>query len=243
MSLFELIDPIEGAPAPPGPWATRSRPTLAFSSQAPLAPDEPLWKAEYPEDLAAARRALRDAEAILQAQAQALDAVPTRLRQIASSGAGFSNDMAASERELIGMIYELQGRPAAQSFGLGSTVRSTWNDATEQFRRFTARVYETISRYAMIETRQAEALIGRTRVGWSGDMHSHLQIALSPEQADLHQRTVALALQSRATLLKNVAMVGRGAAILATMISSPAGAVLAMPAAWKYIDSLLQELR
>jgi hypothetical protein len=54
---------------------------------------------------------------------------------------------------------------------------------------------------------------------------------------------VGLALGSRAALLKTFGTVMRGAAIIAALTSSPVGAALALPAAWRFVEQLRDELQ
>jgi hypothetical protein len=80
-------------------------------------------------------------------------------------------------------------------------------------------------------------------VSWTGQVGTVLALGVLPDQAVLHQRTLRLALQSRLTLLQTFATVTRGAGIVLTMASSPAGALMALPAAWRFLKDLFHEQR
>lgn len=243
MAIFELIEPVAGAPAPPGPWTTRPAPPVSFSAGAAPDAGSPVWRVRLPADLQEARAALDDAGRGLRAQQAALETATARIRQVASGGASFSTRGApAPKRELIGLVGELRaGQSGASSFGLREAVSNGWGEAAEKFRAFSAQVHETLTSYAVVETELNQVLIGRTSVGWTGDVRSLLVARLSVEEADLHRRTLALALELRAALLRAFTTVLRGAAIVATMISSPVGAITALPAAWKFVDQLLTD--
>jgi hypothetical protein len=86
-----------------------------------------------------------------------------------------------------------------------------------------------------------EDLLGQTTVSWSGDVNTVWRVGLSPEDVKLHQRTLALALQSRDTLLQILVMATQFAVKLSVLLAMPGGAILALPAAWKFINQVLAE--
>jgi hypothetical protein len=245
MATFEVIEPVVGAPAPPGPWTTRPAPPVSFSASGAPESGSPVWRVSLPADPQAAREALSDAGRGLRAQEAALATAQSRIRQVASGGASFAAGRTpAPELELMGLVGEVRAAEGgASSFGIRETVSAGWGEAEEKFRAFAAQVHETLTNYAVVETQVELVLIGRTSVGWTGDVRSLLVADLSAEQADLHRRTLALALASRTAMLRTFTTVLRGAAIVATMISSPVGAVAALPAAWKFVDQLLTDIR
>ncbi|NNJ12567.1 hypothetical protein EKD04_019765 [Chloroflexales bacterium ZM16-3] len=247
MAIFEVIEPVAGAPAPPGPWTTRPAPPVSFSAGGAPEAGAPIWRVSLSADPQEARLALDEAGRGLRAQQAALETATARMQQVArgNGGASFSAGRTpAPELELMGLVGELRAAESgAASFGLRESVSAGWGEAEEKFRAFSAQVYETLTSYAVVETELDRVLIGRTSVGWTGDVRSLMAAWLSAEQADLHRRTLALALESRAALLRTFTTVLRGATIVATMISSPVGAVTALPAAWKFVDQLLADMR
>ncbi len=245
MAIFEIIEPIAGAPAPPGPWITRPAPPVSFSVGASPETGSPVWRVSLPSDPQAAREALSEAGRGLRAQEAALDLAQARIRRVASGGVSFAvGGTPAPERELMGLMGELRAAESGVgSFGLRETLSSGWSEAEEKFRAFSAQVHETLTNYTVVETQVDLVLIGRTSVGWTGDVRSLMVSDLRPDHADLHRRALTLALDSRTAMLRTFTTVLRGAAIVATMISSPVGAVTALPAAWKFIDQLLTDTR
>ncbi len=244
--MFELIDPVPGAPPPPGPWAVRPTP-VRFSIDASAAPTQ-IWRAALSADPLAARVTLGVAREQLRAQEAALATAEERMRRATYAGTSFSSSTVggAPERALQGLVQELRadsGTPTGASFSLHETTPTAWVAAEAQFRAFVAQARETISTYATIETRQERLLIGRTRVNWGGDVRSHLIAGVSRIQAELHRRTLTLALRSRAAILRVFGIVLRGARIVAQMISSPIGTVTALPAAWSFVQEVLGEVR
>jgi hypothetical protein len=244
--VFALIEPVPGAPKPPGPWTVRPAPVSFSSVTAP----EQVWRADLSSDPFAARVALGVAREQLRAQEAALATAEARMQRAAASGLSFSAGMrgGAPEQTLQSLLRALHAEPVAPTGGTSFSTReaatpAAWIAAEEQFRTFVAQARETISTYALIETRQDRLLIGRTRVNWGGDMRSYLSSGVSYMQAELHRRTLTLALRSRAAILRVFGIVLRGARIVAQMISSPIGVVTALPAAWSFVQDVLSEVR
>ena len=99
-----------------------------------------------------------------------------------------------------------------------------------------------LAHYAAVETAVQGRLLGRTTVSWMGDMNTVWHAGLDPTSAVLHQRTLALALASRDTWMRMVVVVARGAIALSVLLTTPGGAILALPAAWKFVHQVLSEL-
>lgn len=243
MALFELIDPA-GGPSPPGPWQTRPAMAASFGVSGDAPEQTPVWRVNLPADPAAAQAALAGAEADLQAQEAAVAKAAERLRDLAAQGgaASFGEAPAAPEARLLSLIGGLQSEGAA-SFGGAGSGRGELAGAQERFRAFVRQVQDAVGNFAVVETQLADRLVARSSVGWTGDMRSLLVAGLAAPEAALHRRSVALALRSRAALLRTFVAVVRGATIVALMVSSPAGAVAALPAAWRFVDDLLREER
>jgi hypothetical protein len=240
MAPFELIDPA-GGPAPPGPWEAQPAPAASFGA-ADEVEQAPVWRVSLPADPVAAWAELAGAEAGLRAQEAAVATAPGRLRALAAQGGATSFGAApAPEARLLALLGELRGDGAA-SFGAAGE-QGELARIQERFRAFVDQVQDAAGSFAVVETRLAERLVARSRVGWTGDMRSLLGAGLTAHEGAVHRRSVALALRSRAALLRTFAAVVRGATIVALMVSSPAGAVAALPAAWRFVDDLLREER
>ena len=84
---------------------------------------------------------------------------------------------------------------------------------------------------------KAEDLGLLVRGGW--------RLGISAPEVMLHQRTLALALQSRDTLLQALAKATQFAvklAQLSLLLGTPGGVILALPVAWKFINEVLAEV-
>lgn len=254
MALFELVD-TTGGPPPPGPWRVTQAPSseLAFGA-APVAPTSPVWRADLPGERLAALAALATAEADLRRQDAAIDAAPGRMVSVAApatlSYGGRAQPVAeprASDQWLRLTVEQLRGGSIApteaSSYGLRDDLAAVWEEAEARFLAFAAQARDAMTNLAVVETRVAGALVARTSVGWTGDCRSVLGGAPFYPDAPLHRRTLALAIGSRTALLKMFGTVMRGAAIVAALTSSPVGAALALPAAWRFVEQVRDELR
>jgi len=186
-----------------------------------------------------------------QASSDVLDELPERIERLASRGepseaTSFdiesSVDLPPADVELLRFLNELE-RPADQvSFGLGDDLREGWQVAQEQFQKMTSQALQSLSHMAWVETSQGGILFGRTSVGWTGDMDSFYTPEASPEQIQLHQRSLALALTSRHAFIRAFSATVAGASRLALSLATPGGALLALPAVWKYVNQILSEV-
>lgn len=235
MALFEVIDPNNG-PAPPGPWETRAAPATSFSAGEAQAP---VWRVSLPADTNAASGALLAAETQLRRQEAAVDQAPVRLRVLAARGgaASFSTG-GGPETRLVALLNSGEGRGAV-SFGAGDDGGLA--GAQQRFRAFVRQVQDAVGNFAVVETLVEQRLVARSAVSWTGDLRSLLGAELAPAQERLHQRSLGLAMRSRVALLRTFGIVVRGASIVALMATSPAGAIYALPAAWRFVDDLLRE--
>jgi hypothetical protein len=99
-----------------------------------------------------------------------------------------------------------------------------------------------VTHFAWVETQQDNLLIGRTVVGWSGDLDTLWLPGLAPERRDLHRRSLHQALGSRNILLHATVVTVRSAAKLAVLLATPGGAVLAIPVAWKFVKEIMADI-
>lgn len=248
-SIFEIADPsgsAESAPALFGLWQS-ALPSLAVSFAAGSPPTAPTWRVHLSGEWQTATAQLDAAKQRLQQTHSALDNVPERLTTLVttrSSDLSFSTTpLAQPETALLRMIDELEGSPADISFGIGGDLRQHWDELHQQYRAFIARIDQTILHAAWVETDLDGQLIGRTALAWDGDGGTIWRRELSREQIELHQRSLALAIESRATLLRMLGLVMRGAALLATTLATPGGLVMALPAAWKFVNDVIAEIK
>ena len=217
------------------------------------ATDEPvpqvsLWSLDLPADPEQAAATLAQAEAQLQATQALLDEAPARLEAFAArlqSGAdeqfGLEStgevSIGAAETALLPWIDALE--PGQVSFGGEGLSRGDVGDAIAELRQAVDRLLGQVLHLARVETRQQGTLLASSLVDWTGDLDTAWKPAVSPEEQSLHQRSLALALKARIALLRIIMTTTQGAVKIAALIAAPGGALLALPAAWKYVQQLL----
>jgi hypothetical protein len=229
-AVFELDDPVAAdTPAVIGWWAAR-RPAdpghAAFG-------DLTSWRANVSANLAVAADQFAVAQSRLLASQRALGQVEERLRNLIAARSSSARGLLASpEQAILQLIDEL----AVDHLDRADQITEGWERATAQFRAFVERIDWQITHYAWVETRIAGQLVGRTVVDWSSVMRTVWIAGVGLAQIALHQQSLALALSSRALLLRSLTLAVRGAAILSGTM--PKGRMLTLPAALRFINDV-----
>jgi hypothetical protein len=96
--------------------------------------------------------------------------------------------------------------------------------------------------YAWVETAQAGQVLARSTVNWLGDLQTTWQQGVTPQQAALHERSLTLALQSRAVTLKTAATLATLAARIVMVFTLSGGLLVALSLAWKFIDEIIRSV-
>jgi hypothetical protein len=229
-------------PAPP------ASSDVSFEAAATPVEQVSLWSLDLPADPEAAAATLAQAEAQLQATQALLDETPARLEAFAArlqSGAeahfGLESageaSIGAAEAALLPWIDLLQ--PGQVSFGGEGLSRGDVSAAISQLRQAVEDLLGQVLYLARVETRQQGALLASSLVDWTGDMDTAWGEAVSADERSLHQRSLALALKARIALLRIILTTTQGAVKISALIAAPGGALLALPAAWKYVGQLL----
>jgi hypothetical protein len=227
VAVFEL----GGALAPAlselaiGPW--RSAPDLP-SFDAAAGGTESLWRVGLARDPAANRAALAGGERSIAHTHALLDDAPRRLDRLSATrrvaarpgGAGaFDRELAADGPYLSGDQAHEPGRLERALLRAGDLARGR----------------------ARIETRVEDALVARTLTTLSGDLE--LWIAPGPPSAgaQLHVRSVAVAVRTRHAWARILTLVLSTASRIATIGAT--GGVTALVMAWRLLRDLLREVR
>ena len=254
-AIFELAG---SAPAQPGSevlglWsAEKASPPgqTSFAAGGGTEPEIPVWRVNLPSDSEQAAQDLALAENSLSRAEKALDVAEGRISALVekrTSPAVFGvpsqpEGLAPPEQELLAMLNQAQYGKLAPSFGLADQFQEGWEQAVNQFQGFVDLVVQTLTHYAWVETRIAGRLAVRTAVSWNGDFETAWQEVIESKQMHLHTRTLKIALASRAITVRSFAVVAAAAGKLTALMSAPGGAILALPAAWKYINEIRAEL-
>ena len=237
-----------------GLWAAppTSPADVAFDMTPGSTAQPPVWRVVLPADPRLAAACLSDAEAALGASQRALAGATSRLEAFARASAGDPpGDVAFElpdgrtgqgqpEATLIALLREVR-TDGEVAFGVGEQLATTWDQVGRQFQAFMDRLARAVAHYAWVETYAGDQRLGWTVVGWSGDLDTLWPAGIDPERVALHERALALALSSRATLLRTFVQAAKGAAIVSTALTTPLGPVLALPAAWKFVDGVLAD--
>jgi hypothetical protein len=212
-----------------------------------------LWQIDLPSDPIAADAQLERSAAQVSATQTALENIPGRIdtlviqRQVLGSHP-VAFDMAAfptlaePESELLRWLDSVD--PGQQvSFGMESVTSSEVKGAGAQFLQGTDQLLRLLVHFAWVETQVEGDLLARTVVDWTGDSNTAWGGEFTPEQFQLHQRSLRLALASRTTLLRIFIIVTQSAAKISALVATPGGALLALPAAWKFVNKVLAEVK
>jgi hypothetical protein len=244
---FELVGLGNGAASELfGLWAgTDDIADLSFAADA----DQNItcWRVRLPADADQASTILADAGERLRVADAALSDADRRLAAIAR--APIAAPPAQPEANLVALIGS-SGHPVIGSSGhppdaevAFGIVPDRWLDAARGFSAFATQQLKSATGHARIETYVGGLLAGSSVLGFAGRLDTALATPLDPERAQLHQRTVALTILTRTAFIRVTVIVVRGATILSTAMTSPVGPVLALPAAWKFVEDVLGEAR
>ncbi len=261
--VFEFVGEENTAQELLGPWqATPPRPaSVSFDVGAPPAEEPPedasVWRVNLPEDPEAVKSALDQAQGQVDAAQRELAKVPARFDDFvkrAGPPAGEAVSFAAPsepvfesgspEAELFALMGETEkAGAAAVSFGITDFASEAVESAKAEFARLMEQVNREFLHFAWIETNQGGLLLARTTMGWSGDANNVWHSEITPEQTRAHQQSLDLAVNTRMMRLRTFTTVATGAVKLSALLTTPAGAVMALPMAWKYVQQVLAQVR
>jgi hypothetical protein len=194
---------------------------------------------------------LAGAEAVLVAAEQSLPGATVRLERLVA-GLGSEADYAVQagaapgppEIGLWAALNDLAARGpggSSVSFGPVTSPSGAWDRAAAGFREYCAQVRGLIVRETWVETEAGGRLLARSALGRSGNTATAWRAGIGADEAALHGRTVALALGSREALLRTLVLSVRGAGLLAATAVGPGGVLLALPAAWRFVEDVRAE--
>ena len=237
----------------PAPTAAGLSYTVDAAGAETGAAAQPVWRIDLPADLDSAKRTLSERQELLSASLLALDSVPLRIDDLvkharATGGVGLSfappstEALPEPEADALGLLHALELPTIGVSFAPGSEEQHGLEQAFNQFKADMDNLMRLVTHFAWVETQQDSLLIGRTIVSWSGDLDMLWRSGLTPQAQELHQRSLSQALASRNILLHATVVTVRSAAKLAVLLTTPGGAVLAIPVAWKFIKEVMADI-
>ena len=251
MSTSSIADPADLF----GLWELSvAQPEGVVSFAVPGAPAETegmVWRMDLPADATAAQAQLDDQLARMRASAAALPSVQARARDMtarakaADAPVSFTATPAAGpEGELLAELAQLRPAEETAQFGILDSLKEKivppeWDDALQQVKPLLERAQNAVLYNAFVETRIAGQHIARTTISWAGDANTVWGHDARLGDLTLHARSLELAIASRHMLIRLFFVTVR----LATTLATPGGPVLALPAAWKFINQVLAEVR
>ncbi len=252
MEAFELGSPGTTASAGLlGIWSVvpTAGPAPAFGAEARAPADFERgteWRCRFSADPVQALAAATDNEARLDRARSSLARVDDRLDAFLRNRMGGATFGAAAPRrpevELGGLLAQSRGEPAPPvAFWPGSLRIPGWDELARKFRQFVDQLNRLVLHYAWVETRLGDRFVARTTVGWSGSFQSEWAVDIGPSASQIHVASLKLALKSRATLMESFLTAVGCAMKLTAVLTMPGGILLALPAAWHFVQSVLGE--
>jgi hypothetical protein len=222
---------------------------VSFDLGSATGPEAAVFVCDLPANQEQANTDINRAEAALQASLISLGVAQARLDSLLRSqadGISFSIPSYAPgspESQLLSLLgaQEPGGEWESASFEAGELKFSQWKKATDEFQEFIHRLNQIVGHFAWVETQISSRLMVRSSVSWTGNLETAWNIPPTSELAILHQRALKLALTSRNAMLRAFGIISAGAVKLTALVASPAGAILALPAAWKFVRQVQAE--
>ena len=219
-----------------------------------------IWTVAHPAGVQG-RRASREARSMLRGQRvaverrdRALDLVAPRLTALSLMPA-YDTRLGEHEAALLAEVTALQtswgragiGSVAMSMAGEGAAALSHRQmfqqvERMEEARQLLVQLRRLVYHWAWIETEVGGGRIALTTVDWGGDYQTTWLERVTQQQMDLHLDAVRLALASRHALLRLITVAVTGALELALKASVPGGQILLIPAVYRYVRDLLEEL-
>ncbi|GAB4492488.1 MAG: hypothetical protein Fur0016_24840 [Anaerolineales bacterium] len=261
MPIFETTETSD----PLGLWATTPQPEIVHfgigDETASPPPDVPVFRVNLPGNTKSAGEAFESGESYFERVNAALDGVPDRLDTLVSqmqarqaAGDSVSFDIASlqsepgPERDLL-LLLEDASKTEIVSFSIrdeSETVREpvsqAWQEARARFDALMEQINREVLHFAWVETNVAGQWIARSQVNWSGDTTTLWAEKVSEEQKTLHHRALNMAARSRNLKLRLFVTVASGAAKVTTLVAAGTP-VLALPAIYQYVLSILKQVR
>jgi hypothetical protein len=224
-------------------------------------PAEPVFRVNLPANDASAAKTLAGSEKYIAMLNAALENVPSRLdglvartqeRQQKAASGTVSFDVleqqeSGPEGDLLALLgdAEIEGKRATGdvSFGFVEDTSAAWEQAKAGFEALVEQINREVLHFAWVETNVAEILIARTTVGWSGDAQTVFISEVDDAQVGLHGRTLKVVTQTRSLRLRLFITIASGATKVSTLLTTPAGAVLALPAVYQYVMQIVAQVK
>lgn len=250
---------------PLGLWTPAAGQGISFDAndEAAPEPDEMRFIVNLPANDASAAQALAAREQYILNLNNALADVPARLdglvartqeRQKKSTTGTVSfdtptlEDEPGPESELLSMLGSVEAQEKGSgdvvSFGpVEDTVDLALEQAKAGFDALVEQINREVLHFARVETKVADVLLANTTIGWTGDSESAFAQGVSGPQIKLHGRNLGIVIQTRGMRLRLFITIASGAAKVAALLTTPTGAVLALPAVYQYVMQIVKQVK
>lgn len=140
-------------------------------------------------------------------------------------------------------LAQIQGRDSVVAFGLRDWLPH-WQKTITDYKSHVDQILSLCRPTMRVETKIEQRQVACTIVSVSGHFQTISTLPLNGSHVLMHHQILALTLQSRLALLQLLATVGSGAVMIAIKLGLPfpAGPLLAMPAVWRYLQDLQQQV-
>ncbi len=210
----------------------------------------PVWRTSLPADPAEAEAQLDQAEQQLRAVQAALETVPERVDALAARAAQGAagvvsfgvETLPGADTELLDLLASAGAETGGVSFGVAGISVGNWQQAQEFFTTSLQRLSGAITRLALVETSVGGQAVGRTVINWSGDLDTAWLPPVLQERQSQHERSLRTALAARNLLLNMLIVTLQSAGKISAALAVPGGVVMALPAVWKYVNRIINEV-
>jgi hypothetical protein len=229
---------LPGGEDPLGIWELSSRDEpVAFAASA--GGEGPVWRIDLPQATREVRADLRAQREAVRGRERQLTALEARLARLDLSPS-YAVPLDAHEAELLRAVTVL--RSPAIAFDPLAPERFNYREIYAQCEALFAQFRALVRPVARVETVTGGRWIALTAIDWNGDHSTTWLEKVAPADMEVHLAAVQLAMASRQTLLRLCVVVVTGALELALKAHIPGGQILLLPAVYRFVRDVLQEL-
>ena len=215
----DMLDALERGPVAVARARASAGPlSFAAASEPAPPPAAPRWQVDLSADLEHAAAELGRGD-----------------QRVADLAARLDNARAQLSQAVDHMGARSTGGPL--SFG----IDPDWSAMANKAEAALEGIWRLVRYPTWVETRRGGVLLARSAMSWPGNTRSLASPRLTPAVVRIHARSVSLAVRSRNAWARLLLTLMSGSARLAAMASTPAGAAMALPMAWRFIRRVLAE--
>jgi hypothetical protein len=208
------------------------------------------WRLDLPEDDTAAESHIKQLESEILSIREVLEKVPLQIERLGSlrlktlSGelSFDQQEVPAADAEFYALLNVAAPTSERTSFDTASGSRVEWQKAAQEFKISVDRIKTMLTQFANVETSVQGRIIGRTIVSWSGKFETSWHPSRGQNDSRLHQRSLEAALASRRLLINLLIVSTQSAAKLSVLLAVPGGPIVVLPAIWKYVTRMINEI-